>query len=549
MPLLPAESSQGRLNVDLVLMASLTLVGVAGVLLALILLACKPKRVTAAGVGLDQSASARDARNDSAIGDSLRTGRDAAEGGSKAVSTAQQQHPAAGSTHDSPLSGLPCCGSVQTHTGRRSFEGSLVRRPLARSQRHDSSSTLEQASSMASSAGFGAAGTFSLKGMLGDTAYVPGSTVSHRSSSSSTQQRPSAEYGTLRYREGDLQPIMDQEHTQQPQQQQQQQQQHTSSEQQPVLHQGQLLVPTWVMPPPSPLQAVSAPLAGLITASSSNSQEQLPGVQSFSEPSGSIISPPHRPAAPQSQLPASIVLQEATLASKYALQPHAAPAVKGHDSSSSSSNSAAPAARAAVAPAAAAAAAAQSPESAECASERACTAPTQATHSADSAQPAALDLAALTLSGTGRSAAGSTTAHGTQPPTDAAAAAARSAAGTAFTPAVISTLAATSSSAAAARGGDGPVAGTAAAAAVPPVSPIGLCLPAGPWPASVPSAAAAPGGPQPTALYRSPLHHVTISVKVRPASCNVCLQHCQTHAQPVFRKLPYCLVSGCNVRP
>lgn len=358
-----------------------------------------------------------------------------------------------------------------------------IDRPSARAQRHDSSSTVPLASS------FGATSFASSFGRtsLGDTSSLAGSSVGRISSTTSTTPEPSQPFAELTRSSAPASG-----HTSaQALQAQQQQQQWDGSDPGNVFDQGadqprdpsvsplppspsveRLIVPAWGMPPPRPLQAMSAPLTGL-ALSSSSSQDLLPSMPSLSDPTVSAVRTPQKPAA-QGRLPGSVAEQPASPAAHQRQGGTGSRVQAGAGSSRSftgpSSSGAAGAGVASVGAAHVSKAQQQSADS----------------HATARAQ---MDLAAVLAPGAaaGR---GSAAARRLLPPGAAAAAAA-------------------------------PAAPHSAAMHVPLVRPIGTCLPAAPWPAAGAASAsnllygAAPARPLPTnALYKSPLQHVTLSVKV-----------------------------------
>jgi hypothetical protein len=240
-----------------------------------------------------------------------------------------------------------------------------------------------------------------------------------------------------------------------------------------------LIVPTWGMSLPRPLQAMSVPLKGL-ALSPSSSQDLLPSMPSLSDPTVSAVHTPQNPAA-EGRLQGAVAQQQASLAAQLRRGGAGSRGQAGTGSSRSCAGLSCSGAAAGVAALGAVHASTAKQQKAD-------------SHAAAKAQ---MDLAAVLEPGTA------------------------AASGTAAVPRLVPTGAAAAPAAAAATA---TAAGHHAAAHMPVVRPIGTCLPAAPWaPAGAAGAAtassllygAAPACPLPTnALYKSPLQHVTLSVKV-----------------------------------
>lgn len=459
------------------------------------------------------------------------------------ATTTRLPRPQAEDKSCSSSSRLDVSSSSSTSASSRSkpHGGGLHRRPMTRSQRHDSSSTLASSSAPSSTL------VSSMQALLlGEAStmpvHPPGACSSYADGGSSTSRPDSLQAAATTPPDDDLatspthtstrpdQQMQDQQDVQQqPDQEQQQQQLYKGFSPQPA--QQQVLVPTWVPPPtttttsssgrpcgdavaaafplnPRPLQAVSAPLVGFSTASSTNSQDQLPSVQSLSDPSGSIS----RVTANTTPHPTSTNTARLLLPPQGLQGPGAAAALV-HEGTAEQPNH---------------------PGSATCLHQQAGQIGPGA--HALSQPTASLDLAALLSAPRGTAAPhAATVSSSSKASPDTALAAAQAPAPTAAVEAAGPSVAAVASR-------------PPAQGQVPQVRPIGLCLPAPPW--SQAGTAAAAGGPaaahalytaaaarpassatsSPSALYKSPLQHVTISVKVCGArssyDCTGCVPVC-----------------------
>lgn len=333
-------------------------------------------------------------------------------------------------------------------------------RPLASSQRHDSSSTLPPPSAPSLTASSAASTVCSSRGRrssLADTASLAGFSVSNRTASIPANKQQVEEQD-----DDDVSPVAPDQGEARP-------------ETPPAAQSGVTVAPAaaeqlFVSLPAAasmPLQAMSAPLTGLALSTSSS---QVVSMQSLSDPTVSVIQTPSKAPASQAQLPASVALQGPAAAAGSSK----APARTGT----------------------AADAAGPAPSDGACQQHDSEAAPT-------------LDLAAVL-------APGPRAAPGQMP------AAPAGVVGSSSTPAA-------------------PTA-RVAPPTPPGVRPIGTCLPAAPWsPGHLGAAAeqgaagtatsnllygAAPARPLPTnSLYKSPLGHVTLSVKV----CIAIAKGCSTH--------------------
>jgi hypothetical protein len=346
---------------------------------------------------------------------------------------------------------------VPTATASSLKKPGPYRRPLARSQRHDSSSTLPPpsaplltASSTASTSIYSSRGR---RSSLADTASLTGFSVSNRTTSIAASKQ--------QVEEGDDIGAVAPDPGVQPETPPAPQSAAPAAEE-------QLFVPL-AAAATRPLQAVSAPLSGLPLSPSSS--QGVVSMQSLSDPTVSVVQ------TRDAQLPASVALQAATQAAQQQSGAAGAAGAGSRKGPATDATGTAPSSR--------------------------------GRQQHDSAPAVTLDLAAVL-------------AH------DPRAAAGR------MLPAAAAVVSAGPT--------PSPAAPTARLAPPTPlgVRPIGTCLPAAPWsPGNVGAAAgqgaagsatsnllygAAPARPLPTSsLYKSPLAHVTLSVKVcslrRAAAC------------------------------
>lgn len=424
-------------NVDVVLAVSIVLVGAATLLLAYLLVSCRCSQL-----GVEVTA---DSAMDEASGAKEELGVSTSHG----LGTERSASLAASS---------PGSSTAQVGASSSSSRDGLFRRPLAHSQRHDSSSTLPMSSSMRAT---------SVASSFADSASLPSARRTSSTWSTFTTQQP--------LEEPELACRSPPPHVSRgsPQQQQlaQDSTQVGASGNSPTLQQqspdnaGRLFVPTWGLPPPRPLQAVSAPLTGLVLSSSGSQGDQLlPSVQSLSDPTVSAVRTPIKPPA---QLPAAALLQEAS---------QAASQQQGGTRTGLGAASSRPVSSAAGMRGVGAAGTTRNSSFSEGQQHVSATAPS-------------LDLASvLTPDAAGSNAA---LARRLLPPGAAAGA------------------------------------GYSSTVSLPHVRPIGTCLPAAPWSGAAAGLGAdasnllynaAPPRPLPTnSLYKSPLQHVTLSVKVRNA--------------------------------
>lgn len=308
---------------------------------------------------------------------------------------------------------------------------------------------------------------------------------------------------------------------------------------------GRLFVPAFVgLPQPSPLRAVSAPLAGLAAAGSS-ALEVLPSLQSITDPSGSITAPVstslHGPMQADVTLD-KLIAAPGSMQAAGQQRPSTGQQADTLGVSSQGAGQKWDLTHLSTLPVddSATAAAASQPSlpqpRLDLASLTASGIPTVGV-AATTAAPAPASVGAAAQPGTTPSlplAMQPAAVHADRRPASLAASANLAAAST--TPRAAG---APGASSAAAGGPSGP-SGRAAVPSmpVPLVRPLGVCLPS-PW---NPAAGAAAGGARPAggpasslygaasastsaqalptnALYRSPLQHVTLSVKVSRATC------------------------------
>jgi hypothetical protein len=505
----------------------------AGVLLAFLLTTYKQPQSATGLVALPAMGS----RHDSAMGQ--RDANDKMSEASEVVQLAGWQHSSAGAT-DLPsfADGRDTALASSNSSSSRGRDIGAYRRPLALSHRHDSSSTMPRTSTeyslpsfkqapaatdMRQQSGFSARPSVSA-GSCNSTCR--GQPCTRQRSSNASASKPSPDLQTDSPKQSteqdsplDLLTPLDQGRLLQVQQSPPATQQQSSPGFDAVF------VPTsWTLASPQPLGAVSAPLAGLglDNAASNGSQDQLPSIQSLSDPSVSrtVGKAPKAEAGPQQQEASDVTGGEQHTA---AAAGHAAGSTTATTPTSSSSSwrSCASASDATPGPLC------------KPAAPSLAAAPEHGKAEAESAAAPSLDLATVLSPSPHSTSPGSYRAghvYSSSNIRDTSAAAATAALSAAPTPATAARPPAASASAAPpggninipARGHEVP----AVPLAAPQVRPIGTCLPATPWapaqrglqgvgPSSLLYGAATASPLPTTALYKSPLQHVTLSVKVR----------------------------------